>query len=55
MLLGMITGTRGGTRDGKRSGIKGIREGVKTPSHGKSPLGGYPPLPPGASTDKIFL
>ena len=24
-----------------------VREGFKTPSHGKSPLGGYPPLPRG--------
>ena len=23
-----------------------VREGVKTPSHGKSPLGVYPPSPP---------
>ena len=24
-----------------------VREGFKTPSHGKCPLGGYPPHPPG--------
>ena len=28
-----------------RSGPPRIREGIKTPSHGKSPLGGYPSPP----------
>ena len=31
-----------------------IREGFKTPSHGKCPLGGYPPPPPGGLRTRFF-
>ena len=31
-----------------------VREGFKTPSHGKSPLGGYPPPPPGPQRTRFF-
>ena len=31
-----------------------VREGVKTPSHGKSPLGVYPPPPPGPPRTQFF-
>ena len=31
-----------------------VREGFKTPSHGKCPLGGYPPPPPGGLRTRFF-
>ena len=31
-----------------------IRKGFKTPSHGKCPLGGYPPPPPGGLRTRFF-
>ena len=34
--------------------VMSYRGGVKNPSHGNCPLGGYPPPPPGAITDDIF-